>query len=887
MEDKLLFNIGCLFTTLLCVAVLSACGAAPVSVDQYQISISQETASLNGGGLGISQSAPGLYRVSGAAGSVSSGALVRIVNSRTMVIVHVTANTDGSFATVIEAKTGDELVFNIILGNTMSDPTYIYVGALNIKNPYPQIGNWYVGQVHAHTNWSSDGITSPQQLEAAYYDAGYHFVISTDHQIIHSSDFHMPPDPDNSLTGKNLLWIGGAELSYPEVHIGAWGATVPPTAGIPSIQQRIDYIRASGGLVAMNHPNTDTPTYAWDWHREVLTNTGYSFVEAFNALGSRTKDGLRDISHKITAVNLADEFNQVWWLGVDDNHDIRDSSSFDQYAVVVQTDSPTISQKDILGAADAGNFYIRESALGPVLVSVNVKGNDVIITMAGDMSNYNFIWKKRGDEIVQSNLNIKTTASYRVTGNEGYIRAEIERIRDGKRIYTQPLFIANNVNLVSSVTVSGGIGAAKLIDNKESTHWESSELPAWFIVDVGRVRQVNAIRIDWWGQSDPRRFNYKVEVSETGAFNGEHREVVRKTFDNRSRNTLDFFDAMTRYIKVTATSQSVGSGNPVRISEVRVFDSSPDRTQLYLDNVNGDDFNSGLSGRPWKSFAHAREMVRPRDTLNFMNTGAPYTGQMVLDTMHGGKHEDAIIIFQGDPVTLTEIDATGMLAGFKLHSPKYIELRYFDIYSASTANIMMYEDPPEKTTALNIRYNRLHHGLGRGFQGSGDFTLAHNLIYGNAMEGAFVYLDNSQAKIFNNIFYNNHIGLAFQDFPNISAQVMNNISSGNILAAFSRGASGTITSAHNCVDGIYLVAHSTTGGWGTSTDIQSDPLFMDPRRFDFRLQPSSPCIDAGIDLDISRDFVGLAPYDAPFAPNRGSVGAYSKDFIDIGAFEHH
>lgn len=56
-------------------------------------------------------------------------------------------------------------------------------------------------------------------------------------------------------------------------------------------------------------------------------------------------------------------------------------------------------------------------------------------------------------------------------------------------------------------------------------------------------------------------------------------------------------------------------------------------------------------------------------------------------------------------------------------------------------------------------------------------------------------------------------------------------------------------------------------------NIQIDPKFVDPENHDFHLQYNSPAIDAGIYVDMSRDFEG-----AP-VPWHGGV--------DIGAFEYH
>jgi hypothetical protein len=753
------------------------------------------------------------------------------------------------------------------------------VGALNIKNPYSQGGNWYVGQVHMHTT-NSDGTNTPADMEAAYHDAGYDFVISTDHRgtspYYARIDSGLTPDPDNSARGKDLLWIRGSELGFGQVHMGAWGHKVDVPISTTGIQAQIDTVRQNGGITAINHPMNFEPGYAWDWYTEIKTNKRNSVIEAFNGKPRPEENGgAEEVNHLPDAVDLADEYYQTWWIGSDDCHNKSDSQQFNRYAVVVQTDNPSINQADILSSLDSGNHYIRETASGPEVRSVAVNANTVTLTLADIDSHYDVVWKKRGDEVVQHDADINTVAKYVVHGDEGYVRAEIRRLSDDKKAFTQPMFIANSTNLAVSAAVSSGSGAENLIDNNSLTYWDAGAGTANFIIDVGSVRQVNAIKIDWHN-ADSRRFNYKVETSTTGIFAGEQKEVIRETYSNRSALTLDFFDEVARYIKVTITKQSVGTGNSIRIKEVQVFDASPATTQLYIDNTQGNDSSTGLYGNPWLSFNYARERVRPRDVLNFVSTGVPYMGPMQLYSMHSGKSEYARIVFKGDPLRLTPIDASASVDyGVHLMGASFLDWEYFDIYSSPAANVFL-----SGVQDVNIKYNKIRNGRARGFLGSGRFLLAYNLIYGNSTDGAMIYNNNTNAKIYNNVFYGNGAdGLSIGSYS-LTASAMNNISSGNAAAALRRGTAGAVTDSNNCVYGIYA------GAWSKLNNVNTDPRFVNPDSGDFRLLSQSPCIDAGIDVNISPDFAGTQPYDVPGVANTGSAGGNTKDYLDIGAFEY-
>lgn len=853
--------------------LLTSC-VAPAPIDPYQVSVTPEPTAAT-------PAADQTYRVAGTPESVPPDTTVNVVNRRSGEIVTVTPELDGSFLALINARNGDKLELTASRPTAGSAATVVYVGAHNIKNPYSLAGNWHVGQVHFHST-NSDGVNTPAQMEAAYFDAGYDFVISTDHRgtspYFLGGDDGLTPDPYNQASGKDLLWILGSELGYGNAHMGAWGHSVRPGwFAAANLQGQIDFVRNKGGIVAMNHPENRDPGYAWEWHEEIKKTKRYSIVEAFNGVPLPQENGGKaEVNHLPEAVNLADEFYQVWWIGTDDCHDKDNAGQFDRYAVVVQTQSQTPTRDELLGALDSGDFYVRETASGPAIESITVAGNVASVKLADVASNYDVTWYKRGNEIAQRNQNVDNAASYTVRGDEGYVRIEILRLSDGKHAYSQPLFVANNADLAVSASASQPAGAEYLIDDRVSTFWKSGSATGSFIIDVGSIRRVNAITINWY-RADNRHFNYRIEASPTGAFAGEETEVVRGTFRNRSALTTDFFDERTRFIRVVITGQSVGTPGSVRVSEVQVFDSSPAPTQLYIDNVQGSDGNTGLAGSPWLSFAHAKDRIRPRDVLNFVATGVPYPGGMQLGVMQGGKDADARIVFQGDPASLTEVSASGAQFGVQFQRTRFVDWRNFDMHSATTANVYVDRDSAD----ITISNNRLHDSMRIGFLGNGKFTLINNLLYGNIEDGALIYMDGTNASIYHNVFYGNgQYGLELGGTSGVvTAAVFNNIASGNYNAAIRRGTGVALEESHNCIDG------AVSGSWSGTASILGSPRFANAPGGDFRLQATSPCIDAGLDLNLPDDFLGNPRVDDPSVSNTGSPGDYSRDYVDIGAFE--
>ncbi len=105
--------------------------------------------------------------------------------------------------------------------------------------------------------------------------------------------------------------------------------------------------------------------------------------------------------------------------------------------------------------------------------------------------------------------------------------------------------------------------------------------------------------------------------------------------------------------------------------------------------------------------------------------------------------------------------------------------------------------------------------------------------------------------------------------------------------------STTTTLNSCCVEG-------WTGALGGSGNFGADPQFVDPINQDYRLGPSSPCVDAGhnwrvpadsFDLDGDADVVELLPIDFDgnprFADARiDDTGCGAAAVVDLGAFEH-
>ncbi|RLC77434.1 MAG: hypothetical protein DRI61_11565 [Chloroflexi bacterium] len=225
-------------------------------------------------------------------------------------------------------------------------------------------------------------------------------------------------------------------------------------------------------------------------------------------------------------------------------------------------------------------------------------------------------------------------------------------------------------------------------------------------------------------------------------------------------------------------------------------------------------------------------------------------------------------------------------------------------------------------TNVTIRYNKIYNCDGKGIslEGvSGDYEIYYNIVFNNGIgeqdSGTYPWgglilgtaTGTADVKIFNNVFWKNDGGPG----TGIKTNVRISVGSGstltlsfknNIVGLFQDASgydlyfasSGTLnldsdynlfyedSDSKNCIywnGNTYDFAHiigNQSGYWSydhsqDSHSLCQNPLFMDVDNHDFHLQFSSPCIDAGTDVGLGRDF--------DYNPVPWGAG------VDIGAFE--
>ncbi len=319
--------------------------------------------------------------------------------------------------------------------------TVLATASISFAQAVPGQTRWFKGNTHTHT-LNSDGDSTPDDVVRWYREHGYQFLVLTDHNFITSVEGL------NALHGANqqFLVVKGEEVSArfgdKPLHINGLDVAqvVQPQDGqsvVDVLQKNVDAIRKENGIPHINHPN-----FRWaitpDELRQVRNTKLFEIYNGHpqvNNLGGGGVPGLEEAWDAILSNGTL-----LYGIAVDDAHVFRQPGNPNVAGpgrgwVVVR--AAKLEARLLLEAMERGEFY---ASTGVVIDDVKVQAKSVSVAVKPDaFAKYRIQFIGKGGRILREVA--EPTATYTITGDEGYVRARVLE-SNGRMAWIQPVVVS-------------------------------------------------------------------------------------------------------------------------------------------------------------------------------------------------------------------------------------------------------------------------------------------------------------------------------------------------------------------------------------------------------------------------------------------------------------
>ncbi len=296
-------------------------------------------------------------------------------------------------------------------------------------NPFKIEGNWYKGNLHAHTTLS-DGTKTPEELIDIYRKGEYDFLSITDHSIV--------VDP-SELDGKGLLLIPGGEMCIGRSEAGEWYHIV--VIGVEKTlpyrdldydldpQKVIDHANEVGGLAIVAHPY-------WSGlnHSDIMKLKDYHGVEIYNTSCEYCRNTGLSASHVdgLIAAGL-----EPFIYATDDHHgEMRDTWPLDACGAWISVKAESLTNENIMEAIRKGHFY---ASTGPEIKDITIDEDGLIKVECSPAKHISFVSTPSLGFKIHDMGEPVTYAEYAGRKGEKYVRIEVTDF-EGRTAWSNPIY---------------------------------------------------------------------------------------------------------------------------------------------------------------------------------------------------------------------------------------------------------------------------------------------------------------------------------------------------------------------------------------------------------------------------------------------------------------
>jgi len=308
---------------------------------------------------------------------------------------------------------------------------------------------FYRGSTHTHAERSYDSTAPIPDVMQWFKNAGYHFVVLTDHNV------SGVPGEFSAMESAEFIVIAGEEVSsrgavtdeiIKPVHVSSICSNGSTVGGVDldgianTLRVTVqNVVNSAGALVQVNHPNYRYALTAEDIvsapHARLLEIANQA--ESMNNSGDQNNPSTEEIWDALLGFGM-----EIYAVASDDSHDLAIDSPAPPGQGWVQVAADELKDEAICAALSEGWFY---ASIGAELSRINVGRSsmhvDIVAAPGETGDDYSTDFIGRDGLILQTSRGL--SATYHLKEAQLYVRAKVMG-PDDKTAWTQPAFVTTS-----------------------------------------------------------------------------------------------------------------------------------------------------------------------------------------------------------------------------------------------------------------------------------------------------------------------------------------------------------------------------------------------------------------------------------------------------------